>query len=477
MRAQSEQPAGPDLSPVAAAEILAATLAGAQTALACWERGPGDELHLVAANERYLKFVGRPGEDLIGRRLLDVMPEIGEESVTLLSHVLSTGEPFQLDRFTQRNDRGELTYWDVVLMPVRGSGPPRLVVSAQDVTERASDSDSLTSQNRTLRERTERETIRLQALARVAGAAAQGAGVDGILTAIAEGVKLAFGLDTVVNVLDQERDVYVVRAGSGGGVDRLVGTTNEHSVFDEFLDPQYEVIPDVFFVSHEVRHPTWEKIEDNVVMPTFTWSGSGWHPADACFVRLRTTEGKDLGTLSVDSPINQPILDRSEFELLRLFAVVGANAAENLMLLGEIGSLEAEREMQTLRTELQEEVALHRSLLEIGNRLGLASAAAAPVEIFPLIVERLGEVVPIQSATISRVDHATQTIRPIYHSDAGPVADAMLRFEIPFGIGATGLAVLQRRSVVANADAQDQIAVDVPGTRLEDEHEIGRAHV
>jgi PAS domain S-box-containing protein len=470
MKTQSEEQARPDLSPEAASEMLAATLAGAQTALACWERGPGDDLHLVAANERYLQFVGRSGEDLIGGTLRDVMPDVGDESVTLLRHVLSTGEPFQLDRFTQRNERGELTYWDVVLMPVGGSGPPRLVVSAQDVTERASDSDDLSSQNRTLRERTERETIRLQALARVAGAAAQGAGVDGILTAIAEGVKAAFGLDTVVNVLDQERDVYVVRAGSGGGVERLVGTTNEHAVFDEFLDPQYEVIPDVYFIPHEVQHPTWDKLQDNIVLPDYAWGGSGWHPQDACFVRLRTTEGKDLGTLSVDSPINQPILDGSEFELLRLFAVVGANAAENLMLVGEIGSLEAEREMQTLRTELQEEVALHRSLLEIGNRLGLASAAAAPVEMFPLIVERLGEVVPIQSATIARVDHATQTIRPIYHSEAGAMADAMLRFEIPFGIGATGLAVLQRQSVIANAGAEDQVAVDVPGTRLDDEH-------
>ena len=217
-------------------------------------------------------------------------------------------------------------------------------------------------------------------------------------------------------------------------------------------------------------HPTWGKLGDNVVMPVYEWGGMGWHPEDACFIRLRTTEGKDLGILSVDSPVEQPVPDRSGFELLRLFAAVGANAAENVTLLGEIGSLEAERQMHTLRKELEEEVALHRSLLEIGNRLGLQSAAAS-VEILPLIVERLGEVVPIQSATISRVDHTLQSIRPIYHSEGGPVADAMLRFEIPFGVGATGLAVLQRRSVIANAGEPDgTVAVDVPGTRADDEH-------
>ncbi|HXY84206.1 MAG TPA: ATP-binding protein [Gaiellaceae bacterium] len=470
MKTGSPEPARTGaLSPIGAADVLAATLAGAQAALACWEMTADGDLLLVAANDRYREFIGRPGEDLVGKPLREVYPAIQDESVTLMRHVVSSGEPFQLERYASRNEDGDVTYWDLVLMPVKGSGPARLVLSAQDVTQRAESAENLEAQNRWLRERTERESVRLQALARIARAA-QGGGFDAILTAVAEGVKAAFGLDTVINVLDPDRDVYVVRAGSGGGVDRLVGTENSRAVFEEFLDARYEVIPDVYFISHEAMHPTWGKLGDNVVMPVFEWSGAGWHPEDACFIRLRTTEGKDLGILSVDSPVEQPIPDRSGFELLRLFAAVGANATENVTLLGEIGSLEAERQMQTLRKELEEEVALHRSLLEIGNRLGLASAAAS-VEILPLIVERLGEVVPIQSATISRVDHALQSIRPIYHSQAGPVADAMLRFEIPFGVGATGVAVLQRRSVIANAGEPDgAIAVDVPGTAQDDEH-------
>jgi signal transduction histidine kinase len=228
----------------------------------------------------------------------------------------------------------------------------------------------------------------------------------------------------------------------------------------------------VFFVPHEVQHPTWDKLGDNVLMPVFGWRGAGyWHPEDACFVRLRTSEGKDLGILSVDSPTDQPIPDRATFELLGLFAVVGANAAENLMLTREIDSLEAERAMQALRRELEEELALHRSLLEIGNRLGLASAEVASTEMFPVIVERLGDVVPIQSATISRVDHETRSIRPIYHSEPGPIADAMLQFEIPFGVGATGTAVLEQRSCLDNVGlGGEPVAVEVPGTNPEDEH-------
>ncbi len=466
----TDQRGSGSLSPVAAAEVLAATLAGAQTAIACWERRADGDLELVTANERYMRFAGHPGEDLIGRSLEDVQTNLPAEGLAIMRHVASSGEPFQLERLAQHDRDGQTTYWDIILVPVRGSGPPRLVVSAADVTQRSENSPSLTAENRFLRDRTERESIRLEALARVAGAAAAGGGFDAILTAIAEGVKVAFGLDTVINVVDPDSDVYLVRAGSGGGVDRLVGTTNPRNLFEEFLDPVYEVIPDVFFIPHEAQHPTWDKLGNNVVMPVFQWGGIGWHPEDACFIKLRTTEGKDLGVLSVDSPINQPIPDRSGFELLRLFAVVGANAAENVMLLGEIGALEAERQMQTLRRELEEEVAQHRSLLEIGNRLGLASAAAS-VQIFPLIVERLAEVVPIQSATISRVDHTVKSIRPIYHSDPGAVADAMLLFEIPFGVGATGVAVMERHNVIANAgEPEGAIAVDVPGTVADDEH-------
>jgi hypothetical protein len=57
-------------------------------------------------------------------------------------------------------------------------------------------------------------------------------------------------------------------------------------------------------------------------------------------------------------------------------------------------------------------------------------------------VLRLQEVLPIKSLTVNRVDDLTRTFRPIYHSDAGPVAEAMLRFEAPIGAGATGKAAL-----------------------------------
>ena len=60
-----------------------------------------------------------------------------------------------------------------------------------------------------------------------------------------------------------------------------------------------------------------------------------------------------------------------------------------------------------------------------------------------------------------------------FHACGGYRATVGVRpyaIEIPFGVGATGVAVLQRRSVIANAGEPDgAIAVDVPGTHVDDE--------
>src|SRR5690242_9969244 len=107
-----------DLSPVAAAEVLAAAMAGAQSALACWELGVDSELRLIASNERYLAFADRQGEHLIGQRLADVQPRLPDEARAIMRHVISSGEPFHLERLAQHDDDGGTSYWDVVLTPV-----------------------------------------------------------------------------------------------------------------------------------------------------------------------------------------------------------------------------------------------------------------------------------------------------------------------------------------------------------------------
>jgi signal transduction histidine kinase len=121
-----------------------------------------------------------------------------------------------------------------------------------------------------------------------------------------------------------------------------------------------------------------------------------------------------------------------------------------------------------LRKELEEELALRRHLLDIGDRLGAASASASS-DIFPLLAERLSSVVPIKSLTIWMVDNETRRIRALYHSEPEVEARVMTH-EFPIGEGATGHAVEIGESVIANEQAGMGPAKYIPGTPQIPEH-------
>jgi hypothetical protein len=52
----------------------------------------GPEMVFQLANTSYQQFF--PGRDLVGKRLLDALPEASGEIVAVLQGVLDTGEPF-----------------------------------------------------------------------------------------------------------------------------------------------------------------------------------------------------------------------------------------------------------------------------------------------------------------------------------------------------------------------------------------------
>ena len=314
------------------------------------------------------------------------------------------------------------------------------------------------------------ELARLQALARVAGAAAHSGGLEAVLTAIVEGIQEAFGLDVVLNLYEPDIDCYVVRAAVGEGIDELMNTSSRREAFDALLEPRFEIVPGVYFIPHDAGVDL-----DGlgaVYVPSYTWRGPGsWHPDDMCLVVMSTSQDQTIGILSIDSTVDQHIPSPDQFELLRVFAMVSANVVENALLAREIAGLEAEREMKALRQELEEEVALRQSLLEIGSRLGAASADASQ-DILPLLAERLAMVVPIKSLTVSTVDYERQVVHPVYHSEE-PVAGAVLDFDIPFGTGVAGRAVELHQSVIDNDDPGGTVSIQIPGTPEVAEHVLG----
>jgi signal transduction histidine kinase len=310
------------------------------------------------------------------------------------------------------------------------------------------------------------ELARLQALARVAGAGS--GGLEAILTAIVEGVQSAFGLDVVLNLYEPDEDAYAVRAAVGAGAEQLMHTSSPRDAFEELLDPKFEIVPGVYFLPHDAE-VNLDKLGATYV-PSYEWRGPGsWHPNDMCLVVMSTSQGQTIGILSIDSTIDQHIPSPDQFELLRVFAMVSANVVENALLSREIAGLEAEREMKALRQELEEEVALRQSLLEIGSRLGAASAAASQ-DIFPILAERLAMVVPIKSLSVSTVDPEARVVHPIYHSEEGEIADAVLKFDLPFGTGVAGCAAVTHQSIIDNDNPEGTLSIQIPGTPDVAEH-------
>jgi signal transduction histidine kinase len=132
--------------------------------------------------------------------------------------------------------------------------------------------------------------------------------------------------------------------------------------------------------------------------------------------------------------------------------------------------MDTERDIQALRDELSEEGTLRYALLEVGKRLGTASAPVSE-EVFDLLAERLSAVVPIRSLTIYVMDPDRRILRPTYHSRDNPIdAGAIMSFTVPVGVGATGKAALERRPVLSNVGQPSRAAVVVPGSSSIDDH-------
>src|SRR5439155_5767193 len=63
-----------------------------------------------------------------------------------------------------------------------------------------------------------------------------------------------------------------------------------------------------------------------------------------------------------------------------------------------------------------------------------------------------------------------ERIRPLYHSEPGPTREAVMGFEFPFGMGATGRAVQEGQGVIANDETGLTVAQVIPGTPNIPEH-------
>ncbi|WP_413292918.1 ATP-binding protein [Bdellovibrio sp. HCB185ZH] len=109
------------------------------------------------ANDQYLQLIGK--KDIIGRPMLDVIPEIGSQGfVEILNEVAATGKPYigsEVPIYLNRvpGQPSEKRYVDFVYQvhPSSKEGLPRIFVHGNDVTERVLARDALDNERRNFR--------------------------------------------------------------------------------------------------------------------------------------------------------------------------------------------------------------------------------------------------------------------------------------------------------------------------------------
>ena len=145
--------------------------------------------------------------------------------------------------------------------------------------------------------------------------------VDGVVEALGFGV-------AVVNLVRDEGTVEVVAvAGSDAARDELLGQVGSRGSWDRMLEVAQDW-GDLRFVHHDDfvgddDLPTWVPDVDA------SDDADAWHPLDALFAPLRSSDGALVGVLSVDLPDDGRVPGPVQRELLAMFAVQAGIAIEN----------------------------------------------------------------------------------------------------------------------------------------------------
>jgi hypothetical protein len=136
------------------------------------------DLRYVHVNATLAAVNGRPAGDHVGRRVTDVLPEVGAELEEHLRHVLDTRDPVHgvVVRGVQAPRQWEASFYPVAVGDAEGVG-----IVVQEVTER----DAALAAERWARLRAERAEGRARFLARASAALAGSLDLDDTLQTVA----------------------------------------------------------------------------------------------------------------------------------------------------------------------------------------------------------------------------------------------------------------------------------------------------
>jgi diguanylate cyclase (GGDEF)-like protein/PAS domain S-box-containing protein len=187
-------------------------------------------------------------------------------------------------------------------------------------------------------------TLAARLLATIARRVGASLALDETLDAVAAAVVEALGFRAaVVNLVGKDDELHVVAvAGSDELRAALLGTHSPSVVWETVLTAA-EHWGELRFLSHETAlldaardlkffvPTTLEPVQESV---------ERWHPADALFAPLFGNDGRLLGVLSVDDPVDGKLPDDVHRALLEAFAVQAALAIEHARTHQDLGDSE-----------------------------------------------------------------------------------------------------------------------------------------
>jgi len=153
--------------------------------------------------------------------------------------------------------------------------------------------------------------------------------LDAVAAAVVETLEFRAA---VVNLVSPDDELHVVAvAGSDEIRAALEGTHSPRSAWEKMLDVAVSW-GDLRFISHEDGFPaaadSMHVYVPSLPVPAADDQGA-WHPEDALFAPLRSSDGELLGVLSVDDPVDGRLPTPSRRALLEAFAVHAALAIEH----------------------------------------------------------------------------------------------------------------------------------------------------
>ena len=236
-----------------------------------------------------------------------------------------------------------------------------------------------------------RRTEQLSSLLFISRALRADLSLEEVLGEIAFGMSNAVGFEVVlISVVEETAKCAqpVLRRVAMAGLplavfDELKKVRQPLVRLERIMRPEYQISQSYFF-PFERRGDWAQGLHIHTPMSlveTKGWQEEKWHPEDMLLVPLRATDGQLLGIISVDKPTDGRRPNLFVVESLEIFAHQAAVALENARLF----ALEQERRR------------LADTLRKVAEAL---SATLNLQEVLEIILDRLGEVVEYDSATI-----------------------------------------------------------------------------